>query len=298
MGGRELVSGLLVLVVIAGAWAFVLVPLVRNRHDAVTELRSVDRFAGAMRVLSRKRASGPPGARYVSGIRPPTRPVVSRPSTAHRPAPRTASASDLTLRRRRRTLTAMTLLVVASLAFVVLSPSVVAVGCVVLSLAVLGLTLAWLRHQAREDAARRARQARRRAPQSSARPAPARAPMVAPRSAPAEEEYRIPAHLLAPPPRAARVAVEERPAPPPAPVVDEAPVVYADEAYREYAPDYDDQAELVPAPAWGVKVLDMTTPGQWTRTRIFEDAPAEGFDGLLIEDDEVEQLFDQKRAAG
>jgi hypothetical protein len=250
-----------------------------------------------MRVLSRKRGSAVPGQRYVSGIRPPTRPVVSRPSTAHRPAPRVASASEQTLRRRRNTLSAMTVLVLASVVFVVVKPSVVGIGFVVLTVAVLGFTLAWLRQQAREDAARRARQARRsRAPQR--RPASARAPIAAPRAAPAEEEYRIPAHLLAPSPRAPRAMVEERPAVPAAPIYDQAveetPVVYADEAYREYAPE----EELIPAPAWGVKVLDMTAPSGWTRTRIFEDAPADGFDGLLIEDDEVEQLFDQQRAAG
>ena len=291
MGGRELVSGMLVLVVIAGAWAFVLVPLVRNRHEAVTELRSVDRFAGAMRVLSRRRTGGAPGARYVSGIRPPTRPVVSRPSTARRPAPRAGGASGRTLQRRRRTLSAMALLVLVSLVVVALRPSVVAIGFVLVTVAILAITLAWLHQQAREDVARRAREARRAARD---RAAAARPPIVAPRAVPAEE-HRIPAHLLTPPSRA-RVLVEERPAPvcPPEPVVEEVPVVYADETFREYAPDDD----LVPAPAWGVKVLDMTTPGQWTRTRIFEDAPADGFDGLLTDDDEVEQLFDQQRAAG
>jgi hypothetical protein len=109
-----------------------------------------------------------------------------------------------------------------------------------------------------------------------------------------EPEHRIPEHLLSPPSRAARVAVETAPVAPPAAPVEETPVVYADETFHEYAPEDD----LVPAPAWGVKVLDMTTPGQWTRTRIFEDAPADGFDGLLADDDEVEQLFDQQRAAG
>ena len=42
-------------------WAVVLVPMWLRRHDEVTESRSVDRFQGAMRTLSRRGAEGPAG---------------------------------------------------------------------------------------------------------------------------------------------------------------------------------------------------------------------------------------------
>ena len=43
--------------VIALLWAVVLVPMWLRRHDEVSESRSVDRFQGAMRTLSRREAS-------------------------------------------------------------------------------------------------------------------------------------------------------------------------------------------------------------------------------------------------
>jgi hypothetical protein len=57
------VSSLILLVIVA-AWAVVLVPMLLNRHESASELRSVDRFATAMRVLARRTtASG--DRRYV-----------------------------------------------------------------------------------------------------------------------------------------------------------------------------------------------------------------------------------------
>lgn len=48
-----LVSSVLVVVVLLGMWAFVLVPLVRQRNVKADEARSVARFSSALRVLSR-----------------------------------------------------------------------------------------------------------------------------------------------------------------------------------------------------------------------------------------------------
>ncbi|MGB9376395.1 MAG: hypothetical protein WCB04_02675, partial [Mycobacteriales bacterium] len=64
----------LILLVIVTAWAVVLVPMLLSRHEASNEVRSVDRFATAMRVLAR-RSAGSSDARYV--VVPP-RPQSSR----------------------------------------------------------------------------------------------------------------------------------------------------------------------------------------------------------------------------
>ncbi len=54
----------LILILIVVAWGLVLVPLLLRRHEAAGEAHSVDRFATAMRVLSRR--TGPAGdSRYV-----------------------------------------------------------------------------------------------------------------------------------------------------------------------------------------------------------------------------------------
>ncbi len=65
------VSSLILLVIVA-AWAVVLVPMLLNRHESASEIRSVDRFASAMRVLARRTASSGDG-RYVVVPRRPER---------------------------------------------------------------------------------------------------------------------------------------------------------------------------------------------------------------------------------
>jgi hypothetical protein len=54
----------LILAVLVAIWAAVLVPMWLRRREQVTESRSVDRFAAAMRILSRRRPSTP-DRRYV-----------------------------------------------------------------------------------------------------------------------------------------------------------------------------------------------------------------------------------------
>lgn len=83
--------GSAILVAIVGAWACFLIPLFLRRHDSVTELESVDRFATAMRVLARRRR-GAPGERYVVMPRrrsDTTRPVRSGVGPAYPQAGRT-----------------------------------------------------------------------------------------------------------------------------------------------------------------------------------------------------------------
>jgi hypothetical protein len=65
-------SGVILLAIVA-MWAIVLVPTLLRRHDNVTESRSVDRFATAMRILSRRTPEIP--AREI--VMPP-RPAAAR----------------------------------------------------------------------------------------------------------------------------------------------------------------------------------------------------------------------------
>src|SRR4051794_10271061 len=100
-------------------WAGLLIPMWLRRHEQETEVRSVDRFSTAMRILSRRPAP-PPDRRYlVMPQRPPsaTRPVADVPRAAlkrsarpARPAPAAATArpaarrtgkARLVARRRR-----------------------------------------------------------------------------------------------------------------------------------------------------------------------------------------------------
>ncbi|MDP9241408.1 MAG: hypothetical protein M3O55_12345, partial [Actinomycetota bacterium] len=62
----------LILLVIVAAWAVVLVPMLLNRHESASEIRSVDRFATAMRVLARRTATSG-DRRYVVVPRQPER---------------------------------------------------------------------------------------------------------------------------------------------------------------------------------------------------------------------------------
>src|SRR5436190_11208577 len=111
-------------------WAGLLIPMWLRRHEQETEVRSVDRFSTAMRILSR-RPTPPPDRRYlVMPQRPPaaTQPLADVPRAAvrkrvpaterqapSRPPARKAGRSRLIARRRRLVLG---LLSIALLTFV------------------------------------------------------------------------------------------------------------------------------------------------------------------------------------
>lgn len=134
----------LILLVIVAAWLMVLVPVLLRRHDAGAERRSTDRFASAMRVLSRRGTQDVQGREVLRPARTAgsatasvtvngttrldpevlrarlgrTRPVVTEhiPSTsdgpADRPAERPVSTGRRTAVARRR---AMSVLAAAAL---------------------------------------------------------------------------------------------------------------------------------------------------------------------------------------
>jgi hypothetical protein len=306
-------SSAIVLLVIAGAWAFVLVPLVRHRHEAATELRSVDRFAGAMRVLSRRQTD----RRWVAMPRAATRPTLSAgapsppPPRRYRPEP---GPNPAVLARRRRTLGVMTGVFFFALLLAASGrggrPMV---GLTALTGLLLTATVVWLHHSAQEaqrrrTAARRAERARAvRQPQATVPPARIAGPPYT-RAAPSyagstEPARRVPAPpppVLPEPSAEPRVAVRVDTT---VPMATEGlrpqrrPVPTQQRPEQRPAPAFaeEDTFTVAPEPAWGVRVLDLTTPG---RAPLFEDTGEDDIAELIRDDRELDQLFDQQRAAG
>jgi hypothetical protein len=97
-------STILMVIVLVVMWLVVLVPMFVRRHDDRSEVRSVDQFAAAMRVLSRRTAA----VRAASGARHPLIDPVERTRLQAR-----AEVRALMLARRRRTAVLLSTLVVA-----------------------------------------------------------------------------------------------------------------------------------------------------------------------------------------
>lgn len=202
----------LILLVIVAAWAVVLVPMLLNRHESANEIRSVDRFATAMRVLARRTATAG-DRRYVVVPRQPDRapsvvvngtsPWVEQAGDARRRLSGSAEVSsplvtggvgDVAAARAAMATRRLRVLVGLAVAVVALVPIALFVdplvwvgegGCVGL----LALYVVHLRREAARARARRLRagaRARRAAALAAAVPAYARA------AAP-------PAHLVTPP---------------------------------------------------------------------------------------------------
>ena len=242
------VSSGLIYAVIVGLWAVVLVPMWLRRHDESSESRSVDRFEGAMRTLSRR--SGSADRREV--LVPRRASVPLRPDGVPAQDARAVAAT-----RRRRTGLALLGLLLVTVGLGML-------GVLPIWLAVVPMLLVagfgWQSHVATRRAAARATAARRvRAAQSrrlreesvEARLAgrPARRPMAAPVVEP-------------------MVAVVE-------------PVVVDEEFYDAVAEHVWDPVP-VPLPTYvtapkaprSVRVIDLTKPGAWTSGHLEVQDPA------------------------
>ncbi len=171
-------SSAVVLLCVAGAWAIVLWPTLRRKADAASELRSVDRFRGAMTVLSRR----PSSRGHVSrGHVVPRAFVVPHRASA----PVTVDGAAFVARpvlsvaqRRQRTVLLLAGLVFLSLVLVGFVGGVVLWTVQVLADVALGSVLAWLRHTAMIAAVKRQQAAR-----VLARGAGRTAPVVASRAA-------------------------------------------------------------------------------------------------------------------
>jgi hypothetical protein len=139
-------------IVLVVMWLVVLVPMFVRRGDERAESRSMDRFATAMRVLSRRS----PGTGGVAGRRP----YATAPPTpyADGASPVRAAARARMMRRRRRTLS-----VLGVTALLALPGALLVSGWLwLLEVAdVLLLTgyVSWLRQQVRREQERRSRRA-------------------------------------------------------------------------------------------------------------------------------------------
>ena len=274
--------------VIALLWAVVLVPMWLRRHDEVSESRSVDRFQGAMRTLSRREASVDRREVFV-----PRRPAAFRAHADGEPVQRTP-VQEAAARRR---------LVILGLAgAVVLAIGLGGLGVTPLLLSLLPLVLlvayilqaraAMRREQNRALAARRRRAvaARRRRQVAAAQAAAQDAPL---RSRPAAQ---------------ARPAVAEPAAVAPSRSVAEVvePEFYDQIAQRAWDPVPVPVPTYVSAPKAprSVRVIDLTLPGAWTSGRL--DAPVEltaeqEQAAVAIERDPIvtgEVLVERRRAVG
>jgi hypothetical protein len=299
------VSSGLIYAVIVGLWAVVLVPVWLRRHDEVVESRSVDRFQGAMRTLSRR---GPGGDR---------REVLVPRRGATRAVPDGAaarlSAATVAAARRRRiglVLTVLTVLLAVLGAVGVLRwwAALVPLGLLVL----FGLTVRMgaRRARARELAARRARAARARRERREAMADVASPAYVAPLGRVARDELfdqAAPDAMVA--------------ASPPEPVAPAAAVA----AVPEPAEFYDAVAQRVwdpvpvPLPTYvlapkaprSVRVIDLTRPGAWTSGHLDESvhdeeaaeaaAVAEAYEAAQQPRDGIvtgEVLVERRRAVG
>jgi len=146
-------STILMVIVLVVMWLVVLVPMFVRRHDETTESRSMERFATAMRVLSRR--THPSSSSRAATAAHPAVGSIARPGAAGRAR---ADARRRMLARRRRTLAGIALLTVVGIV------GVVGVGGWFWTAAVFGgLLLAgyvgWLRQEVRRERARRARRA-------------------------------------------------------------------------------------------------------------------------------------------
>jgi len=145
-------STILMAIVLVVMWLVVLVPMFVRRHDDRIETRSMDRFATAMRVLSRRS----PGTGGVAGRRRyATTPPVPYADGAS--PVRTAARAQM-LRRRRRTLAVLATTALLGLPAALLVTSWLWLVQVPAALLLAGY-VGWLRQQVRREEERRSRRA-------------------------------------------------------------------------------------------------------------------------------------------
>lgn len=239
-----------VLGVLVILWAVVLVPMWLKRHDKMNELAAVDRFAGAMRVLSRR---GRPTGRYVSmpaRSAADRRPHVSAPQAVnardlhrmrresrspHGSSARSAAAYEQAVRgpgpsreerraqlaRRRKTVLAMLVALVLTAGLAIVAGGLFVALQVFVDVIVLGGVL-HLRAQIRTERRRRARAEARRAPMDRAEAPRRPATFPEPQAVPVRERRAVfvpadqpmpvvPPGRTASPPPAREVAADVRP---------------------------------------------------------------------------------------
>jgi hypothetical protein len=138
-------------IVLVIMWLVVLVPMFVRRGENRAELRSMDRFATAMRVLSRRAPSSGVAGRRRYATAPPA-------PYADGTSPIRTAARERMLRRRRRTLAALVgIALLGAPAALAMSPWL-CLAQVPATLLLVGY-VGWLRAQVRREYERRARRA-------------------------------------------------------------------------------------------------------------------------------------------
>jgi membrane protein implicated in regulation of membrane protease activity len=306
-------SGLIFLVIIAIWAAYLLQHWVRRREHLATA-RSVDRFSEAMRVLERRApllasdlSIPQPRSYSVTPARPSRSEVVVK--RAHSPAPNVHARPAAPLRsprvvhaiagvsaRRIRGLSLLALLAMVVVVLPLAAFSVLSWWSMIAVLFALVVDFAWLRHAAVADRARRQDEGRERPVQARLRPANAR---VRHADAPVRAATRGRSDPIA---RAEPVVAD--------PVIGAAEV--AERAESQAQSQADCQAECqsgsavadlsgwapvpVPPPTYTLKAK-AERPGPLPATVAEPTTRPSSFDGL-VEEDELDDLLDRRRAAG
>ena len=263
-------SGVIYAVIVV-LWAAVLVPMWLRRHDEVTESRSVDRFQGAMRTLSRRQ----PGGDRREVLVPRRNATRAVPDGA---AEQLTAAAQAAVRRRRTVLAlaALTVLLGVLGAFK-LVPLWTALLPFVLLLAFLArVSIGARRARARELRARRARAAALRRDRREAAEVAVTTGRYAVDVPPVRAARRDPADpydqdLLVP--RSAPVA------PPPLEVPVTVPPRRMDPAFYDAVAERVWEPVPVPVPTYvsapkaprSVRVIDLTKPGSWTSGHLSDE---------------------------
>jgi hypothetical protein len=153
-------------IVLVSMWLVVLVPMFVRRGDDRAEFRSMDRFATAMRVLSRRApASGGVAGRRRYATAPPA-------PYADGTSPIRTAARERMLRRRRRTLAVLAGITVLGAPAALALSSWLWLAQVPATLMLAGY-VGWLRAQVRREYERRTRRAALFGEAATAAPAPA-----------------------------------------------------------------------------------------------------------------------------
>jgi hypothetical protein len=282
------VGSSLIYVAIVAMWAGLLIPMWLRRHEQETEVRSVDRFSTAMRILSR-RPTPPPDRRYLVMPQRPaaaTQPLAdvprgairrrvaekqARPRPARPPArpPARRTGRARLVARRRRLLVG--LFGIAFLTFVLALAGVVSWWWQFVADLALAAYFAHLRSEAKR-AHTYERQRRARAVAAQPAPAPAPPPFEAV-DVPVRARARQPEPVLAAPSAAPLVIDEEtwEPVPVPLPTYVTAPVA--------------ERPEPAPLPDEREPLFDQE---QWQDDADFAD----------IEDDDLVDIVARRRAVG
>ena len=255
MGGGVIYAVIVVL------WAAVLVPMWLRRHDEVTESRSVDRFQGAMRTLSRRE----PGADRREVLVPRRSATRAVPDGA---AEQLSAATQAALRRRRTVLAlAAVTFFLALLGALKVIPLWMALLPFVLLLGFLAqVSMSTRRARANELAARRRRAAAQRREQRAAAMQTVASPEFTARPQPkvAEPERPFDQYVVetwVPARRAAQAALPADPA------FYDAVAENAWSPVEVPLPTY----VLAPKAPRSVRVIDLTKPGSWTSGHLGED---------------------------